>query len=91
MNINLTHLEDQLLQMSADGAPGRGFSEAIAELARTGRFEELRDILPDIVYDELWTRYQLAPQAFVTEWRMLAQEMRTVRGPLAWLGPAGLR
>jgi len=62
--------------MSADGAPGREFSEAIAELARTGRFEELRAILPDIVYDELRTRYQLAPQAFVTEWRMLAQEMR---------------
>jgi hypothetical protein len=76
LTIDVTRLEDQLLQMSADGAPGRDFSEAIAELARTGRFEELRVILPDIVYDELWARYQIAPQAFVTEWRMLAQEMR---------------
>jgi hypothetical protein len=76
LTIDVTRLEDQLLQMSADGAPGRAFSDAIAELARTGRFEQLHDILPDIVYDELWTRYQLAPQAFVTEWRTLAQEMR---------------
>ena len=76
MSIDITRLEDQLLHMSADGAPGREFSEAIAELARTDRFEELRAILPDIVFDELWARYQLAPQAFVTEWRMLAQEMR---------------
>jgi hypothetical protein len=76
LTIDVTRLEDQLLQMSADGAPGRGFSEAIAELARTGRFEELRVILPDIVYNELWARYQFAPEAFVTEWRMLAQEMR---------------
>jgi len=76
LTIDVTRLEDQLLQMSAEGAPGRGFSEAIAELARTGRFEELRLILPDIVYNELWARYQLAPEAFVTEWQMLAQEMR---------------
>jgi hypothetical protein len=76
LSIDLAHLEDLLLQMSSDGAPGREFSDAIAELARTGRFEELRAILPEIVYDELWTRYQLAPQAFVTEWRMLAHEMR---------------
>jgi len=76
LTIDISRLEHQLLQMSADGAPGREFSEAIAELARTGRFEQLHDILPDIVYDELWARYQLAPQAFVTEWRILAQEMR---------------
>ena len=76
MTIDVTRLEDQLLHMSADGAPGREFSEAIAELARTGRFEELRAILPEIVYDELWSRYQRSPQAFITEWRMLAQDMR---------------
>jgi hypothetical protein len=62
--------------MSADGAPGRRFCEAIAELARTERFEELQTILPAVVYDELKGRYQLDPQAFVTEWRTLAQEMR---------------
>jgi hypothetical protein len=76
MSIDVTRLEDQLLQMSADSEPGREFCDAIAELARTGRFEQLRDILPTIVYDELWTRYQIAPQAFVSEWRILAQEMR---------------
>jgi hypothetical protein len=62
--------------MSADGAPGREFCEAISELANTGRFEQLRDVLPDIVYDELWVRYQQDPVAFVAGWRKLAQEMR---------------
>ena len=62
--------------MSAEGAPGREFCEAISELARTGRFAQLRDVLPEIVYDELWARYQADPAAFVAGWRMLAQEMR---------------
>ena len=48
MSIDVTRLEDQLLQMSADSEPGREFCDAIAELARTGRFEQLRDILPTI-------------------------------------------
>ena len=69
-------LEDQLLQMSAEGTPGREFCEAISELARTGRFAQLREVLPGIVYDELWARYQQDPAAFVAGWRMLAQEMR---------------
>jgi hypothetical protein len=76
MAIDIGRLEDQLLQMSAEGAPGREFCEAISELARTDRFEQLRNILPGIVYDELWARYQQAPAAFVAGWRMLAQEMR---------------
>jgi len=62
--------------MSAEGAPGREFCEAISELAVTGRFVQLRDVLPGIVYDELWCRYQDDPVAFVAGWRMLAQEMR---------------
>ena len=64
------------LQMSAGGAPGREFCEAISELARTGRFAQLRDVLPAIVYDELWARYQQDPAGFVAGWRKLAQEMR---------------
>ena len=76
MTIDVGRLEDQLLHMSAEGAPGRGFCEAISELARTGRFEQLREILPGIVYDELWGRYGQDPAAFVAGWRMLAQEMR---------------
>ena len=43
MTIDVGRLEDQLLHMSAEGAPGRGFCEAISELARTGRFEQLRE------------------------------------------------
>jgi hypothetical protein len=74
--IDIGRLEDQLLQMSAEDAPGREFCEAISELARTGRFTQLRDVLPGIVYDELWTRYQQEPAAFVAGWRNLAQEMR---------------
>jgi cell division septum initiation protein DivIVA len=76
LSIDIARLEHQLLHMSADGAPGRRFSEAIAELARTSRFQELRPILPEIVYDELSARYQRFPQAFIAEWRTLAREMR---------------
>lgn len=76
MAIDIASLENQLMQMSADGAPGRGFCESISELARTGRFTQLREALPAVVYDELWDRYQQAPQAFVANWRMLAFEMR---------------
>jgi hypothetical protein len=76
MTIDVGRLEDELLQMSAEGAPGREFCTAISELARTGRFAQLRDVLPEIVYDELWARYQVDPEAFVAGWRMLAQDMR---------------
>ncbi len=76
MSIDIERLEDQLLQMSAEETPGREFCEAISELARTGRFEQLREVLPGIVYDELWARYQQDEEAFVAGWKMLAQEMR---------------
>lgn len=76
MSIDIGRLETQLLQMSAEGAPGRDFCEAISELARTGRFGQLQDVLPKIVYDELWARYQQDPAAFVVGWGLLAQEMR---------------
>jgi len=62
--------------MSAEDAPGREFCEAISELAGTGRFEQLRDVLPGIVFDELWARYQQDAEAFVAGWRKLAQDMR---------------
>jgi hypothetical protein len=76
MTIDIQRLEDQLLEMSSEGAPGREFCEAISELAGTGRFEQLRAVLPVVVYEELWARYQLDRIAFVEGWRNLAQEMR---------------
>ena len=76
MSIDIERLESQLMQMSAQGAPGRDFCRSISELARTGRFDQLRDVLPPIVYDELWNRYQLNPAAFIACWRMLAIEMQ---------------
>jgi hypothetical protein len=76
MTIDIGRLEGQLLRMSEEGAPGREFCEAISELARTGRFAQLRDVLPAIVYDELWMRYQKDPAGFVADWGMLAHEMR---------------
>jgi hypothetical protein len=76
VTIDIRLLEDRLLEMSAEGVPGREFCEAISELARTGRFEQLRPVLPGIVYDELWTRYQQDHEAFVAGWRNLGQEMR---------------
>jgi len=62
--------------MTSEGAPGKEFCEAIAELARTGRFAQLRDVLPAIVYDELWDRYQQNPEVFIAGWQTMAQEMR---------------
>jgi hypothetical protein len=76
MTIDVGRLEDQLLHMSAEGAPGQEFCEAISELARTGRFEQLRDVLPGIVYDELWNRYKQDTETFVAGWQLLAQEMQ---------------
>lgn len=76
MGIDIGRLERELLEMSAEGEPGREFCEAIAELARTGRFAQLRDVLPGIVYDELWARYLQDKVAFVAGWQKLAQEMR---------------
>ncbi|MGA3346336.1 MAG: hypothetical protein ABSC76_15850 [Terracidiphilus sp.] len=76
MGIDIGRLEDQLLEMSTEGTPGREFCDAISELARTGRFAQLREVLPGIVFDELWTRYEQAPATFVAGWRMLAQEMQ---------------
>jgi hypothetical protein len=76
MGIDMMRLEDRLLQMSVEGTPGREFCDAISELARTGRFAQLREVLPGIVYEELWTRYQQGPVEFVAGWRKLAQEMQ---------------
>jgi hypothetical protein len=76
MAIKVERLEDQLLQMSVEGAPGPEFCEAIAELANSGRFAQLRNVLPAIVYDELVARHAQDPAGFVAGWRMLADEMR---------------
>lgn len=76
MAIDIPQLEQQLLDMSSRGAPGREFSLAIAELARTGRFDQLRPVLPAVVFDELHTRYRQHPAAFVSGWRSLAHDMQ---------------
>jgi hypothetical protein len=76
VSIEIARLRDELLQMSVEGAPGREFCEAIAELARTGRFNLLRDVIPGVVYDELWAHYQQNPALFVASWRQQAQKMR---------------
>jgi len=74
--IDIGHLESELMRMSSAETPGREFCKAIAELARRGRFVQLRKVLPEVVYDELWERYCQNPQAFVAEWRKLADEMQ---------------
>jgi hypothetical protein len=76
MGIDIVRLEKELLLMAAEGAPGEEFCQAIAELARTGRFVQLRGVLPGIVYNELWERYKQNPAVFVAEWRTLAEEMQ---------------
>ncbi len=74
--IEIDQLHALLLRMADQNAPGREFSMAIAELARTGRFEHLRTVLPPVVYDEMWLRYQSNPGAFIGEWEHLAHEMQ---------------
>lgn len=76
MAIDISQLELHLRTLSAQDAPGRSFCESIAELAHTGRFAELRSVLPPIVFNELLCRYHRDPAAFVANWRQLAQEMR---------------
>jgi hypothetical protein len=75
MPIEIARLEEQLMHMFETEAPGREFCAAISELARTGRFSLLRNVVPNLVYDELWERYEQNPAAFVAGWRILAQEM----------------
>lgn len=76
MALNVAQLEQQVRDMSTQGAPGREFCFAIAELARRGRFQQLSGLLPSVLYDELRERYSADPVAFVASWRQLAQDMR---------------
>jgi hypothetical protein len=74
--IDIAQLEQQLVDRSSHGAPGREFCDAIAALAGAQRFDQLRGILPAVVYEELHARYREDPPAFVADWRRLGQEMR---------------
>lgn len=76
MPIDMAQIEEGLLATLARESPGREFCEAIAELARTGRVDLLRNVLPGVVYDELRERYKADPVAFVAGWRQLAAEMQ---------------
>jgi hypothetical protein len=76
MAIEIDRLSDLLLKMADENAPGREFSAAIAELARSGRFANLKTVLPGVVYQELWDRYELDPVGFAEEWEHLAHEMQ---------------
>ena len=76
MAIEIGRIEAQLAELSSEGAPGREFCMAIAELARNGRFNELRGVLPDVVFQELDEQHRRDPAAFVADWRSMAQQMR---------------
>jgi len=76
MAFSIAQLEELVCETTSRDAPGREFCNAIAELARTGRFAQLRGIVPNVLYDELGERYRADPAAFVAGWRQLAQEMR---------------
>jgi uncharacterized protein (DUF885 family) len=76
MPIEIDRLSTELLRMADETAPGREFSSAIAELARNGRFAQLEEVLPKVVFDELWERYRRNPAGFVQEWEQLAHEMQ---------------
>jgi hypothetical protein len=74
--ISITQFEEKLREISAREAPGREFCQAIAELASSGRFELLRNVLPAVVYSELREQYQNDPAGFVAGWRQLGRDMR---------------
>ena len=76
MAVRVDELVGYVRDMSIRDAPGREFCCAIAELARTGRFSQLRRVLPAVLYDELEDRYTADPAHFVAGWRQVAQEMR---------------
>jgi hypothetical protein len=76
MAISVAQLEQQVREMSTRDAPGREFCSAIAELARRGRFAQLRDVLPNVLYEELRDRYSADPGAFIAGWGELAQNMQ---------------
>jgi hypothetical protein len=76
MPVDVAQLESQLHAITPRDAPGRAFCHAIAELASANRFAELRPLLPAVVYDELQSRYQHDPAAFIASWRALADDMR---------------
>ncbi len=76
MPIETDRLSAELLRMADENAPGREFSVAIAELARSGRFAQLEEVLPNVVYQELQDRYRLDPAGFALEWEQLAHEMQ---------------
>jgi hypothetical protein len=76
MTVDIAQIEQQVREMSTEDAPGREFCSAIAELARRGRFSQLRGVLPAVLYEELRERYSADPAAFVAGWGQLAQDMR---------------
>ena len=76
MAMELGRLEAELLRMSAEAAPGKEFCEAVAELGRTGRLQQLRGVLPPIVFDELAERYAQCPEEFVRDWEEVGREMQ---------------
>jgi hypothetical protein len=76
MAIDIGRLESELMRMSSESAPGREFCEAISALAAGGRIEQLRGVLPFVVYAELRERFEQAPADFVAGWRLLGQEMQ---------------
>jgi Domain of unknown function (DUF4145) len=76
MAINVAQIGQQVREMSTRDAPGREFCHAIAELARRGRFGQLRSVLPAALYEELRERHSADPGAFIAGWGQLAQDMR---------------
>lgn len=76
MAIDIARLEDELMRMSSEGAPGREFCNSISQLAACGQIEQLHGVLPAVVYAELLERFERDPESFVKGWRSLGQEMQ---------------
>ncbi len=75
MPISIPQLESELFRQTQADAPGREFCHAIAELARTGRFEELERVLPQPAYQEMAEHFRRDSEGFIAGWQSLAHEM----------------
>lgn len=73
MRRDIGGLEGALLRMSGSTAPE--FWSAVAELARTGRFACLGDVLPGVVYEGRRAGRRKDSEGFVRRWKRLGEGM----------------
>lgn len=77
MPISIPQLHAELMRQTQSDAPGREFCQAVAELARQGRFADLESVLPAAAYSEMQAHFRRDAKGFIAGWQSLAGEMHT--------------